>query len=129
MAARRKLLATMSAVAALALASAAFAGKLPAPGIWVYDGVTNTATGATFRAYVRVDAPGKASVYSFNAIVFSGVCKMKTGKIVKGNPIAASVLKTTIVVKANGSFAGTRTALGDSGGKGTLAVKGVITGA
>jgi hypothetical protein len=121
----------VSALVALPIASAASVGKLPAEGVWLYDTSSNMKSAAgyvVFKAYLRVEA-GKTSVYSFDAVVLGGVCKMKSGKIVRDSLVGGSVVRTHIPVRADGSFSGTRTAVGDTGGKGTLTVKGVFTGA
>jgi hypothetical protein len=121
----------VSALVALLATSTALAGKLPGTGDWLYDSTSTMKSAAgyvVFKAYVHVDG-GKASVYSFDAIVLGGTCKMKNGKIVRDSLVGGSVVRTQIAVRPDGSFSGTRTALGDSGGKGTLTVKGVITGA
>jgi hypothetical protein len=130
MIARTKPLA-LAVLIALTAASAALAGKLPGDGDWSYDSASNmkSAPGyVVFKAYLRVDA-GKASVYSLSAIVLGGTCKMKNGTIVKDSLVGGDVVRTQIAVKPDGSFVGTRTARGDTGGKGSLTVRGVFTGA
>jgi hypothetical protein len=131
MASRTKAVLAVSALVTLLATSAALAGKPPGPGDWLYDStptMKSVAGYAVFKAYLRVDG-GKASVYSLDAIVLGGICKMKNGKLVPGSLVGGSVVRTQVAVKADGTFSGTRTALGDSGGKGTLTVKGVFTGA
>jgi|GEM_PF-6923569 len=120
----------VSALATLLVASAALAGKLPAKGIWFYDNTPTMKTTAgyvEFKAYLRV-ITGKSSIYSFDAVVIGGTCTMKNGRTVPDSLVGGSVVKTLIPVKPNGSFSATRTAVGDTGGKGTLIVKGVVNG-
>ncbi len=105
--------------------------KLPAPGIWRYDQVPSTkfSTGkyAVFQALLRVD-PGKYSVYSFSVVVIGGTCK-KGGKIFTDSLVGGSSASTLIPVKPDGSFSGTRNAVGDeTGSKGTVRFKGVFNG-
>lgn len=120
----------VSALAALFVASATLAGKLPAEGIWLYDNTPSMKTTAgyvEFQAYLRVIS-GKSTIYSFTAVVIGGTCKQKNGKTVPDSLVGGQVLKTLIPVKPNGNFSATRTAVGDTGGKGTLIVKAVVNG-
>jgi hypothetical protein len=131
MASRTKAALAVSLLGALLVTSVAVAGKLPGQGDWLYDSaptMKSTAGYVVFKAYLRVGDAGKASVYSFDAVVLGGTCTMKNGKIVHDSLVGGNVVKTQIPVRAGGSFAGTRTAVGDTGGKGTLTVKGVFTG-
>jgi hypothetical protein len=96
----------VSALAGLLAASGAFAGKLPATGIWFYDSTPTMKTTAgyvEFKAYLRV-ITGKSSIYSFDAVVLGGTCRMKNGRIVADSLIGGNVVRTLIPVKPNGSF-------------------------
>jgi hypothetical protein len=113
-------------------AAGAHAGKLPAQeGDWLYDAPSAfkvTDKLALFRAYVHVtsDAPG---IYGMDGTLFGGVCK-KNGQARK-QPIvwAALHLRVLVGVKADGSFSGTRSVIGDATGtKGSVTVKGVFNG-
>jgi hypothetical protein len=104
--------------------------KLPAAGDWRYDQVpTSNTTGkyAVFDTYLHV-IPGKSSVYSFSVIVIGGTCK-KNGRTRTGSLVGGSSARTLIPVKPDGSFSGTRSAVGDeAGSKGTVRFKGVFNG-
>jgi hypothetical protein len=118
--------------AVLLTATAAFAGALPAQGVWSYDNtptLKSAAGNAMFRGLLRVDSTG-GSVYSVAVIVIGGTCKMKDGRTIHDSPVggSAATLRVAIPVKANGSFSGTRNVVGDTGGKGTLLLKGVFAG-
>lgn len=120
----------VSALAALLAVAAAVAGKLPKAGDWDYEGNGGPQGNATLSAWLHV-IPGKSSIYSLTTIIIGGTCKMKDGRIVRDHPVGASTaatLKVVIPVKADGSFSGTRNAVGDTGGKGTVRVKGVFNG-
>jgi hypothetical protein len=129
---RRGLCAALAVSAVPALVpSSALAGKLPKQGIWFYDSTPTmkvTAGYVEFRAYLRVGT-GKSSIYSFDAVVIGGTCKMTNGRSVPDSLVGGNVLKTLVPVKPDGSFSAMRSAVGDTGGKGTLIVRGVITGA
>jgi hypothetical protein len=114
------------------VASGALAGKLPPQqGTWRYDApasfrITNQL--ALFRAYVKV-VPSRPNIYAMDGTVFGGVCT-KGGRTVK-QPIVWAALHPRLVipVKPDGSFAGTRSVVGDATGtKGTVSVKGVFNG-
>jgi hypothetical protein len=104
--------------------------KLPAAGDWRYDQVPTSNTKgeyAVFDTYLHV-IPGKSSVYSFSVIVIGGTCK-KGGRTRTGSLVGGSSARTLIPVKSDGSFSGTRSAVGDeAGSKGTVRFKGVFTG-
>ncbi len=106
------------------------AGKLPAAGDWRYDQVPTANTAgkyAVFDTYLRV-TPGKSSVYSFSVIVIGGTCK-KAGRTRTGSLVGGSSARTLIPVEPDGSFSGTRSAVGDeAGSKGTVRFKGVFNG-
>jgi hypothetical protein len=105
---------------------------LPAAGDWRYDQVPSTkfSTGksAVFQAYLRIQ-PGKSSVYSFAVVVSGGTCK-RGGKVFPDSLVGGSSSRTLIPIKPDGSFSGTRNAVGDeAGSKGTVRLKGVFDGA
>jgi hypothetical protein len=104
--------------------------KLPATGDWRYDQVSTTkATSkyAVFQAYLRVTR-STSSIYSFAVIVIGGTCK-KGSKIFTDSLVGGSSARTVIPVKRDGTFAATRSAVGDeTGSKGTVRLKGVIHG-
>ena len=107
----------------------AAASKLPAAGDWRYDQVSTRATGtyAVFDVYLHA-IPGKSSVYSFSVIVVGGTCK-RGGRTFTGSLVGGSSASTKIAVKPDGSFSGTRSAVGDeTGSKGTVRFKGVFDG-
>jgi hypothetical protein len=113
-------------------ASAASAGKLPPQqGAWKYDAPASyriTDRLALFRAYVKV-TPDKPNIYAMDGTVFGGVCT-KGGRTVK-QPIvwAALHLRVVVPIKPDGSFAGTRSVVGDATGtRGTISAKGVFNG-
>jgi hypothetical protein len=111
-------------------AAAPSASKLPAAGDWRYDQLpTTNATGkyAVFDAYLHA-IPGKSSVYSFSVIIIGGTCK-KGGRTRTGSLVGGSSASTLIPVKSDGSFSGTRNAVGDeTGSKGTVRFKGIFNG-
>jgi hypothetical protein len=110
--------------------AAASASKLPAAGVWRYDQVpTTNATGkyAVFDAYLRT-GPGNSTVYSFSVIIIGGTCK-RGGRIFTDSLVGGSSASTLIPVKPDGSFSGTRNAVGDeTGSKGIVRFKGVFNG-
>jgi len=112
-------------------AAAPSSSKLPATGDWFYDEVpTSNATGkyaSAFQAYLHA---GKSSVYSFSVIIFGATCK-KGGRIVTDTLVGgdSASIPIPIPVKPDGSFSGTRNAVGDeTGSKGTVRLKGVFNG-
>jgi len=110
-------------------AAAPSASKLPAAGDWRYDQVPTKATGkyAVFDVYLRA-IPGKSSVYSFSVIIIGGTCK-KGGRTFTDSLVGGSSARTLIPVKPDGSFSGTRNAVGDeTGSKGTVRFKGAFDG-
>jgi hypothetical protein len=120
---------TLTAVRPTAVAPAN--RNLPAAGVWRYDQVPTTkfSTGkyAVFQALLRVN-PGNDSVYSFSVVVIGGTCK-RGGKIFTDSLVGGSSTSTLIPVKPDGSFSGTRNAVGDeTGSKGTVRFKGVFNG-
>ncbi len=121
---------TLTAVRPTAVAPAN--SHLPAAGDWRYDQVPSTtfSTGksAVFQAYLRIH-PGKSSVYSFAVVVSGGTCK-RGGKVFPDSLVGGSSASTLIPIKPDGSFSGTRNAVGDeAGSKGTVRLKGVFDGA
>ena len=105
------------------------ANKLPAEGDWRYDQVPTKATGkyAVFDVYLRA-IPSKSSVYSFSVIIIGGTCK-KGGRTFTDSLVGGSSASTLIPVKPDGSFSGTRSAVGDeTASKGTVRFKGVYNG-
>jgi len=121
---------TLTAVRPTAVAPAN--SHLPAAGDWRYDQVPSTtfSTGksAVFQAYLRIH-PGKSSVYSFAVVVSGGTCK-RGGKVFSDSLVGGSSASTLIPIKPDGSFSGTRNAVGDeAGSKGTVRLKGVFDGA
>jgi hypothetical protein len=121
---------TLTAVRPTAVAPAN--SHLPAAGDWRYDQVPSTtfSTGksAVFQAYLRIH-PGKSSVYSFAVVVSGGTCK-RGGKVFPDSLVGGSSASTRIPIKPDGSFSGTRNAVGDeAGSKGTVRLKGVFDGA
>jgi hypothetical protein len=121
----------VSALGCLVGASIAFAGTLPAPGVWIYDNgdTVNAKPGnAIFRAYVRV-GPTASNIYSIDGILIGGKCR-KRGRTRDAGSIGYSAVNTKkIPLGADGKFSATRKAVGDATGvKGSIKVKGVITG-
>lgn len=103
--------------------------KLPAAGEWRYDQAPTDTTGkyAVFNAYLRF-TPGKSRVYAFSVTIIGGTCK-KGGRTFTDSLVGGSSASTLIPVKPNGSFSGTRNAVGDeTGSKGTVRFKGVFDG-
>jgi hypothetical protein len=119
-----------SALACLLGASIAFAGTLPAAGVWIYDNgdtVSAKPGNAIFKAYLRVTPTG-SRIESIDGILIGGKCR-KNGRTQDAGTIGYSaVKKIPIHVNADGTFAATRKAVGDATGvKGKLRAKGTFT--
>jgi hypothetical protein len=120
---------SVSLTAVRAAAAAPANSKLPAAGVWRYDQLSGTPSPkyAIFNTYLRSD-PGKSSLYAFSVTVIGGTCK-KGGKIFTDSLVGGSSASTLIPVKPDGSFSGTRSAVGDeTASKGTVRFKGVYSG-
>ena len=118
---------TLTAVRPAAAAPAN--SKLPAAGVWRYEQGSGTPSPkyAIFNTYLRSD-PGKSSLYAFSVTIIGGTCK-KGGKIFTDSLVGGSSASTLIPVKPDGSFSGTRSAVGDeTASKGTVRFKGVYNG-